>query len=49
MSKESEAILKSWKKGDDDRRLKNPYANPYKKNSMKHKAYRSGYNEKTNS
>jgi hypothetical protein len=47
MSKESEAIIKAYQLGSNDKRLKKPYRNPFNKNKnrSKHRAYRNGYNE----
>ncbi len=46
MSKESEAILKAWRKGQSDRIHEKPYNNPYKKTQKeKRKAYQRGYNQ----
>ena len=47
MSKEANAIIRAWQKGDNDRRLRKPYSNPFKKHSQrdKFKAYRAGYNQ----
>ena len=47
MSKESDAIIKAYQKGNNDKRLKKPYKNIFNKNKerSKHRAYRNGYNE----
>lgn len=47
MSKESDAIIKSYYMGSNDKRLEKPYKNPFKKNKerSKYRAYRNGYNE----
>jgi len=47
MSKESEKIIGAYHMGSNDKRLKRPYKNPFKKNSEKTKyiAYRNGYHE----
>ena len=47
MSKESNAIIKAYQKGSNDKRLNKPYKNNFNKNKerSKHRAYRNGYNE----
>ena len=47
MSKEADKIIEAYRKGEEDKRARRTYSNPYGKNTKerdKRRAYQSGWN-----